>query len=347
MGPGQKLPANSIGYYWFISVLLSWFLIIFSGMLIIPFIPVIAVIQFISSMVFYLRGKASLQYPLTFELSSYDLSVIGTRIYRDISLNVFFGELLRLNEKKAVELKYADSTLIIKPNKSYSGLLSKYQKIILENLPMGVEIALNKWAEVLEKDKEASKPLDIKAKIKEATTKSIGYFLKALFLGFFVILFSFNLSMMLISFYLLLFINSGKNSRFPRNSMEYNALPKEEKDVYEKRLGIISFLLFISIYVLLWFSLLFISPWVIPLWFVFTVIVLDIISVSYNSDEGNFFARLVKSMESYSDLGKQDDVSYFLMYGGFGAWALALKLQNPEIDEKIEKTVKSAKIVLA
>ncbi|MBU0586724.1 hypothetical protein KJ780_04370, partial [Candidatus Micrarchaeota archaeon] len=153
-----------------------------------------------------------------------------------------------------------------------------------------------------------------------------------------------------VSFSLLSFIHNIIKKPFPKNTAEYQSLPENEKDSYSIKMGITLFVLFFSLAAVLLTISDLASPWIIPTWFILSIILLDLCilfmpSISPISDEGNFFARLLKSLKEYTELEKHTNINQFLAFGEYGAWALAIKMQNPEMNEIIEQSLSKAKIL--
>ncbi|MBU0585936.1 hypothetical protein KJ780_00330, partial [Candidatus Micrarchaeota archaeon] len=104
-------------------------------------------------------------------MASYDLSFIGRRIYQDSDISIFFAELIRLNEKKAIQIK-TQNGIQISINNEFSGNLSKYQKIVMDNLNKGIMNSFSAWKKELDSDKQALKPLNISVDTDKALKKS-------------------------------------------------------------------------------------------------------------------------------------------------------------------------------
>ncbi len=313
----------------------------------------IGLLDFFSALCYYFNFKKFLlRFPLAFELQGYDLSIISGRVYGEATFNGFFAELIRLAEKKALFLKLKGDQLEIEINRKSSGILPKHQKLILQTLKDGLQKTFFTWKEAVDSAPEIKNRLDIELSKIKATKKSLKYFLTGTIFGFFVSIILLWIAIYAIGFFLLFFISKIQNKSFPTDA-EYRLLDSEDKKKVE-RLLVWVFLLFFAIYFILVLSAFLFSGLIAGIFILlatnaFVLIILPFFGVSSNQNpqtKDDTLIQVYDSIKQYSELENQEEISYFLMFGEYAAWALALKMNNTSVDPKIQDLLLNAKIKL-
>jgi len=315
-----------------------WFLLGLIGFLV--FIP-FSIITLIALLIITVKIYYYEKHPLGFDFSNYDLTTIGVRVHNETNFIVFFAELLRLNNKKAIKIKFTEKKLEITKNKG-NYFLTKYQNIIFQNIEKGTKNAYFEWEKELKKEK--LKKLELTYE-KSKLTKLFFQFIVFLLLSPFLMFFIFQITIILAGLKTAVAQhNKILNTTLTTQTYTQTTIKNQKKILKNTQIYSLIFFVFYFLILLLLSSF---ENTFAEILFLFWVLVPSIILYIYLiiidktnkilQSEKTFFGSYARELKNYSQLEETTKLSYYLMYGELGAWALALNIHNKKLNSEILK----------
>jgi hypothetical protein len=292
---------------------------------------------------------SALFHPETFRMDRYDVSVISRRVYGTTTRNGFFAEVLRMSDRGAVNLEVSGGKLQAK--KRVRPNMTRYQAVIYDNLDEGFEKTYTEWKRAVDADpqgKDRISPDSLKDAT-QATKKPAGLLLMFSALLAAILL---PLSILIVAYGCFTTFTRHRNIKLPGTQKELEELPPAERRAIEGPFTawyVALLILTLSAYFLVYFFkgpiagmiffLVFLSFF---FWFAYYLEQKQARgSLTEEERLRSDVAGLFKSLKTYSELENQTNPAYFLMYGEYAAWALALRRQNPKIDARIDALLRA------